>query len=70
MAKEKKNEKNTKNKKGHESFVKGVKKEIKLLKWPSKKEVLKYTISTLIFCIIIAIFFVILTKILSMVVGA
>ncbi len=67
MAKEKKNEKN---KKEHESLVKGVKKEIKLLKWPSKKEVLKYTISTLIFCIIIAIFFVILTKILSMVVGA
>ncbi len=67
MSKEKKNEKN---KKEHESLVKGVKKEIKLLKWPSKKEVLKYTISTLIFCIIIAIFFVILTKILSMVVGA
>jgi preprotein translocase subunit SecE len=64
------NRKEKKNNKKHESFLKGVKKEIKLLKWPSKKEVVKYTISTLIFCIIIAIFFVILTYLLSMVVGA
>lgn len=67
MSKETKKSKNTKK---QESFIKGVKKEIKLLKWPSKKEVLKYTISTLVFCVIVALFFVLLTYLLSLVVGA
>ena len=81
MAKDKKTEakkvekkdikKNTK-KKGNtkkEGLIKGIKKEVKLIKWPEKKDVLKYTISTLIFCLIVALFFVLLTYLLSIVKG-
>lgn len=57
-------------KKNNESFIKGLKKETKLIKWPEKIDVFKYTISTIVFCLIVAIFFVILTYLLSVVKGA
>lgn len=66
----KENNKNTKKKKNvEESGLKGIKKELKLLKWPDKKDTLKYTISTIVFCIIIALFFVLLTYLLSIIKG-
>lgn len=40
-----------------EKFMTGVKKELKLVKWPSAKDILKYTIATILFCIILVIFF-------------
>lgn len=59
-----------KNKKGpKESYFKRVSKELKLVKWPSGKDVLKYTISTIIFCIILCILFMLLNVLLSVVKG-
>lgn len=66
MAEKKKKSKKNNN----ESFIKGLKKETKLIKWPEKTDVFKYTISTIVFCLIVAIFFVILTYLLSVVKGA
>ena len=50
MVKEKKNIKS-------DSFFSQVKKELSKVKWPSKKEMLKYSISTLCFIILFALFF-------------
>ena len=52
-----------------ESYLKKLKKEIKLVKWPSLKEVAKYTISTLVFCLFICIFFLALNFIMSLIKG-
>ena len=38
-------------------FYNEVKSELKKVKWPSKKEMLKYSISTLCFIILFALFF-------------
>ena len=62
-------QKQTKKEEKKEGLIKGIKKEIKLVKWPEKKEIIKYTISTLVFCIIVALFFVLLTYLLSVVKG-
>lgn len=52
-----------------ESYVKKVKKELKLVKWPTAKEVLKYTISTVVFCLILCCLFMLLNLLLSVVKG-
>ena len=52
----KKNKKVKKVKK-NENFFKGVKKELKLVKWPTIKEIIKYSIATVVFCIILIFFF-------------
>ena len=39
------------------SFYNEVKSELKKVKWPSKKEMIKYSISTLCFVILFALFF-------------
>lgn len=52
-----------------ESYIKKVKKELKLVKWPTAKEVLKYTISTVVFCIILCCLFMALNLLLSVVKG-
>jgi len=65
--KQKKKVKTTKNKK--EGFLKGIKKELKKVSWPSKKDVIKYSVATLVFCIIIMIFFQLLNLGLSVVKG-
>ena len=62
-------QKKTKKEEKKEGLIKGIKKEIKLVKWPEKKEIIKYTISTLVFCIVVALFFVLLTYLLSVVKG-
>ena len=59
-----------KEKKGpKESYFKKVNKEMKLVKWPEGKEVLKYTISTIIFCLVLCALFMLLNLILSVVKG-
>lgn len=65
--KQKKKVKTTKTKK--EGFLKGVKKELKKVSWPSKKDVVKYSVATLVFCIIIMIFFQLLNLGLSVIKG-
>ena len=38
-------------------FFKGVKKEISRVRWPNKKEMIKYSIATLVFILFFALFF-------------
>lgn len=67
MAKKKENKK--KNTKKKESFFKGIKLELKKVTWPSKKEVLKYSLATLVFCIVVMAFFQLLDLGLSVIKG-
>ena len=68
MAKDNKKVANTKAQK-KEGYIKQVKKELKLVKWPSFKEVLKYTISTIIMCLLLCALFMGLNLLLSIVKG-
>ena len=52
-----------------EGFFKGIKKELGLVKWPSAKEIVKYTIATVIFCLIFVAFFEVLNVIMAFVKG-
>ena len=52
-----------------EGFFKGIKKELKLVKWPSVKEIFKYTIATIIFCVVLVAFFEALNIIMAYVKG-
>ena len=52
-----------------ENFLKSVKKELGLVKWPSWKEILKNTIATIVFCLIVCGFFLLLNLLLSIVKG-
>lgn len=52
-----------------QSFAKGVKSELKKVKWPERKEVIKYTIATVIFIIIFVALFAVLDLALSFVKG-
>ena len=68
--KEKKVSKNKKvEKKKKESLLKGVRQELKHVTWPSRKDIFKYSLSTLIFCVVIMVFFQCLDLILSLVKG-
>lgn len=51
-----------------EGYLKGVSKELSKVKWPERKEVFKYTISTIIFILVVVGFFVLLTMGMSWVV--
>lgn len=66
--------KNTKNeskrKTPKESYFAGVKSEMSKVKWPTRKEVLKYTIATITFVIILVLFFILMSLIMSGVKGA
>lgn len=70
---EKKDTKKTTNKKStkknKENYFKGVKKELKLVKWPEGKEVVKYTISTIVFVAILCALFLLLTYLLAIITG-
>ena len=61
--KEKKNKKDNKKKEEKKTEVKkeswwhGVKSEFKKVRWPSKKEMIKYSIATIVFIIFFAVFF-------------
>lgn len=61
--------KKAKTKAPKESYLKGVKKEMKLVKWPTFKEVIKYTVATVIMCLVVCGFFLLLNLLLSLVKG-
>ena len=63
VKKTKKEKKNVKK----ESFFEGVRTEMSKVKWPTKQEVLKYTIATLVFMIVLVLFFVLLTLLMSLI---
>ncbi len=67
MAKEIK--KKAKKKEQKESLMKGIKKELKQVKWPSFKDLMKYTLATLVLCIILVAFFEALNIIMAYVKG-
>ena len=50
----------SKKEKNKESWFQGVKQEFKKVKWPSKKEMLKYSTATITFIIFFALFFYII----------
>jgi len=52
-----------------ENYFKGVKKEMGLVKWPSGNEVIKNTIATIVFCLVVCAFFLLLNLLLSVVKG-
>lgn len=58
-----------KNNQPKESYFKKVRKELKLVKWPTAKEVLKYTASTIVLCLILCAFFLLLNLGLSFIKG-
>jgi len=61
--------KETKKKVQKEGFFKGIKKELKVVNWPSAKEIIKYTIATIVFCIVLVAFFEVLNIIMAYVKG-
>ena len=61
--------KDTNKKSDKESYLSGVKSELKKVSWPKFKDILKYTFATIIFCLILAGFFSILNLILSLIKG-
>ena len=68
MAKEVKKEKKvkkTKKAKNNGSFFKNLKKEISMVKWPDGKDLVKYTIATVVLCVILVLFFQFLDVILA-----
>ncbi len=68
--KEKKAKKDKKVKKvKKESYFEGVRNEIAKVKWPTKKEVFKYTVATIIFVLILVGFFVLLDLLMSVIKG-
>ena len=52
-----------------ENYLKSVHKEMKLVKWPTWKEVLKNTIATVVLIIIIVGFFLLLNMLLAVIKG-
>lgn len=59
----------SKNNATKESYLKSVAKEMKLVKWPTWKEVLKNTIATIVLVVIIVGFFLLLNLLLAVVKG-
>lgn len=58
-----------KEKKAKENYFAGVRSELSKVKWPDKKEVFKYTISTIIFIIVLVFFFLLMSLIISLLKG-
>ena len=65
----KKKEKKNRNEKKKGGFFKGLRLELKKDSWPNKKDVFKYSMATLVFCIVVMAFFQILDLGLSVVKG-
>jgi len=64
--KEKKNTKKTKKGLGIVNYFKDVKKEVSHVKWPDKKEMVKYSIATIVFIIFFALFFYLIEVIFAL----
>ena len=58
-----------KNKTKNTSFLKQVKQEMKKVKWPTKKEMIKYSITTLVFVLLFAVFFYLIDIIFALLKG-
>ena len=52
-----------------EKFIVGLKREIKNVKWPTFKEIVKYTVATIIFIAVFVLFFELLNVIMAFVKG-
>lgn len=61
--------KKTSKKEKKEGKLKSIKTELKKVTWPNKKDVIKYSVATLVFCIIIMAFFQLLDLGLSVIKG-
>lgn len=69
VEKKKKLKKNKKKEAKKASYLKEVGMELKKVTFPSFKEVMKYTFATIVFCVLLVAFFLILNLILSGVKG-
>lgn len=58
--------KEKKSKKKKSGFFHEVRKEVSKVKWPSKKDMIKYSIATIVFIIFFAIFFYLIELILAL----
>ena len=71
--KEEKKVKNTKKEKKEkvkkENYFEGVRSELSKVKWPSKQEVLKYTVATIVFVVVLVVFFILLDLLMSAIKG-
>ncbi len=54
---------------GKKGYIEEVKDEMKKVKWPTKKEMVKYTISTLAFVVLFALFFFAIESLFAFVKG-
>jgi len=61
--------KKVKKNKPKEKFIAGIKKELKVVKWPTVKEILKYTVATILFCVLFVAFFEVLNIVMAFVKG-
>lgn len=66
-SKEKTNKKEKKEKGGILKFFKEVRKEMSKVQWPSRKEMVKYSVATISFVIFFAIFFYVIEIIMALV---
>ncbi|MDE5539565.1 MAG: preprotein translocase subunit SecE [Bacilli bacterium] len=64
------NKKSKKDKAPKENFFAGVRLELAKVKWPTKQEVLKYTVATIVFVVVLVAFFVLMSLVMSLVKGA
>lgn len=53
-----------------ENYFEGVKSELGKVKWPTKQEVFKYTMATIGFVVVLVLFFVLMSLIMSLIKGA
>ena len=53
-----------------ENYFVGVRNELSKVKWPSKKEVFKYTMATIIFVLLLVGFFILMSLVMSGIKGA
>ena len=65
----KKNKEKKVKKSNKEGFISSIKAEMKKVKWPSFKEMLKYTIATIALVVVVALLFELLIVIISLVKG-
>ncbi len=72
MAKKEETKKNKKNgnKVKKESYFVSLKNELSKVKWPSKQEIFKYTVSTVVFVAALVLFFILLSVLMSAIKGA
>ena len=58
-----------KKKEKKEKFFPSIKKELKLVKWPTFKDIFKYTVATIILCIIFVVFFELVNLLMAFIKG-